>query len=297
MKKKPLVSVIIPNYNHALFLEERLKSVFKQTYQNFEVILLDDCSIDDSVKILSQYIKHPKVSHFVVNETNSGSPFKQWKKGIDLARGEYIWIAESDDYCDNMFLETLLTNIKPSTSVAYTQTYNVDQDGNKLNLNKWACGLDKKKWLSDYSNSGHFEIKNYLRYRNTIPNASAVIFKKQNAQECIPTEMRYCGDWLFWINLLKSGDIVYIAKPLNYFRKHSETTRIDKNFDNEKERYQEYFKIIRYTSHTISRILNIKKYDWILFEWKRKSADFKMTSIFLINMPIDLIIRYIYLLK
>ena len=109
--------------------------------------------------------------------------------------------------------------------------------------------------------------------------------------------MRYCGDWLFWINLLKTGEILYIAKPLNYFRKHSETTRIDKNFDNEKERYQEYFKIIRYTSNTISRTLNIKKYDWILFEWKRKSADFIKTAIFSINMPIELIIRYIYLLK
>lgn len=92
-----LVSIIIPNYNHAAFLQQRLNSVFQQTYQNFEVILLDDASTDASVAILNEYKDHPKVSHLVINERNSGSPFKQWQKGIALAKGEYVWIAESDD--------------------------------------------------------------------------------------------------------------------------------------------------------------------------------------------------------
>ena len=62
------VSVIVPNYNHAAFLPKRLESIFNQTYQDFEVILLDDASTDTSVEVLSQYADHPKVTHFVVNE-------------------------------------------------------------------------------------------------------------------------------------------------------------------------------------------------------------------------------------
>ena len=65
---KPEVSIIVPNYNHAQFLKQRLESIFNQTYQNFEVILLDDASTDKSVSILEKYSKHSKVSHFIVNE-------------------------------------------------------------------------------------------------------------------------------------------------------------------------------------------------------------------------------------
>lgn len=61
--KHPKVSIIIPNYNHAKYLPQRLESVYNQTYQDFEVILLDDCSNDASVTILNTYAKHPKTSH------------------------------------------------------------------------------------------------------------------------------------------------------------------------------------------------------------------------------------------
>ena len=68
--KHPQVSIIIPNYNHAKYLPQRLESVYNQTYQDFEVILLDDCSNDDSVTILNTYAKHPKTSHVVFNVFN-----------------------------------------------------------------------------------------------------------------------------------------------------------------------------------------------------------------------------------
>lgn len=82
-----------------------MKSIFNQTFQDFEVILLDDASTDNSREILHKYQEHPKVSHLIINETNSGSPFKQWEKGLAFARGEFIWIAESDDYCNIFFLK------------------------------------------------------------------------------------------------------------------------------------------------------------------------------------------------
>ena len=103
----PTVSVIVPNYNHARFLPQRIETILRQSYQDFELLLLDDCSTDDSRAILSQYASDPRV-RLEFNEMNSGSPFKQWNKGVRLARGKYVWIAESDDYADPQLLERLV---------------------------------------------------------------------------------------------------------------------------------------------------------------------------------------------
>src|ERR1700752_3159230 len=78
---KPKVSVIIPNYNHATFLIERIDSILCQTFQDFELIILDDCSNDNSRSIIEKYHGHEKISHIIYNPTNSGSPFMQWQKG------------------------------------------------------------------------------------------------------------------------------------------------------------------------------------------------------------------------
>src|SRR6478735_6868594 len=101
----PTVSVIVPNYNHAAYLPARINSILQQTYTDFELILLDDCSADNSREILENFRHHPKVSHIVYNEVNSGTTFKQWNKGIGLSKGKYIWIAESDDNCEAGLLE------------------------------------------------------------------------------------------------------------------------------------------------------------------------------------------------
>jgi cellulose synthase/poly-beta-1,6-N-acetylglucosamine synthase-like glycosyltransferase len=76
------------------YLRKRIESVLNQTYPNFEIIILDDCSVDSSKKIIEQYQNEQSISHIIYNSKNSGSPFKQWQKGFELAKGEYIWIAE-----------------------------------------------------------------------------------------------------------------------------------------------------------------------------------------------------------
>lgn len=74
--ESPLISVIIPNFNHARFLDERIQSVLYQTYQNFEVIIVDDKSTDNSLEVIDKYKDNPHVTQVVVNEENSSSPFK-----------------------------------------------------------------------------------------------------------------------------------------------------------------------------------------------------------------------------
>ncbi|MBR4876258.1 MAG: glycosyltransferase family 2 protein, partial [Rhodocyclaceae bacterium] len=102
---QPKVSVIVPNYNHAPYLRQRLDSIYQQTYQNMEVILLDDCSSDASVEILMEYAQRfPDRTICRFNDANSGSVFQQWKKGLEVASGELVWIAESDDFCAENFL-------------------------------------------------------------------------------------------------------------------------------------------------------------------------------------------------
>ncbi len=99
------VSVILPNYNHGKYLDERIGSIINQTFQDFELIILDDHSTDNSKSIIEKYRSHPKISHIEYNAINSGSPFRQWNKGIEVSRGSLIWIAESDDSCKLNFLE------------------------------------------------------------------------------------------------------------------------------------------------------------------------------------------------
>src|SRR5690554_2065895 len=134
MSNSVKVSVIIPSYNHCAFLEERLVSVFNQTYQDFEVILLDDASTDTSQELLKAYANHPKVSHVIFNTANSGSVFKQWIRGIELAIGEYIWIAESDDFAESTFLEATVGVLdeKDNLGLVFADTTKVDAKGNIL---------------------------------------------------------------------------------------------------------------------------------------------------------------------
>ena len=124
----PLVSVIVPNYNHEKFLEQRINSILNQTFQDFELILIDDKSTDNSLTILNKFKNHPKVSHLIINEINSGSPFKQWIRGLNIAEGEFIWIAESDDYAEFNFLEQTLDlfNFEDQLGLVYTDSNIVD---------------------------------------------------------------------------------------------------------------------------------------------------------------------------
>ena len=130
----PSISVIIPNYNHASFLRQRIESILNQTRQEFELIILDDASTDNSRDIIEMYRHDPRVSHIIYNEKNGGSPFKQWNKGIELAKGKWIWIAESDDYAEPEYLEKLLeqSTLHADAGFLYCLHNWVDEKGEKL---------------------------------------------------------------------------------------------------------------------------------------------------------------------
>jgi glycosyltransferase involved in cell wall biosynthesis len=225
----PNVSVIVPNYNHARFLEKRLESIFNQTYQDFEVIFLDDASTDNSLDVFSKFADNPRIAS-ILNAENSGSPFKQWNKGISLAQGEYIWIAESDDYAAPTLLEKLVQVLDTHKAVglAYCQSWEVDENNTVLsNRQYWTDDLDPDRWQQDFVSNGPDECRNFLVHKNTIPNASAVLFRAEaykNSQINNET-FRLVGDWFAWAKILIGSDIAFISEPLNYYRTHAHTAR------------------------------------------------------------------------
>lgn len=226
---QPLVSVILPSYNHARFLPQRLDSILAQTFCDFELIVLDDCSTDNSRSIIEEYARRFPMKA-VFNELNSGSPFIQWKRGAEMATGKYLWIAESDDYADPRLLETLVTKmtLNPTVGLAYCQSVSVDADNQVAGTwEHWTQELDAKRWNQDFVNCGRDEVANYLVRRNTIPNASAVLLKRDILLESLPkmSTMRLSGDWWTWCNILLRSDVAFVAEPLNHFRTHGLTVR------------------------------------------------------------------------
>lgn len=212
-----MVSVIIPNYNHAPYLKERIDSVLNQTYQDFEVIILDDCSTDNSREIINRYRNHPKVTHIFFNEQNSGSTFKQWHKGFELAKGEYIWIAESDDVAHLDFLGKVMSAIDGDEEVvlAASGIKFIDERGREYG----SASISKSKHIRKYS-SAKFITENML-LGNHLLNASSAIFRKDIIPKISPeyTNLRASGDYLFWIEVANQGKVVEIPQTLDYFRK------------------------------------------------------------------------------
>lgn len=229
----PKVSVVIPNYNHARFLRQRIDSVLQQTFQDFEVILLDDCSTDDSRSILSSYAGDPRV-RIEFNDANSGSTFKQWNKGVGLARGEYVWIAESDDYADEKFLERLVAVLDagPQVAFAYCRSWRVYADGQ---LEGYADSyleiVDPEKWTKDFNVDGREECRKYFVRVNAVCNASSVLFRKAVYEHVGGADegLRFCGDWKVWAAMALAYRVAYLGEPLNYHRAHDATVTQESN--------------------------------------------------------------------
>lgn len=220
---KPLVSVIIPNYNHAPFLKERIDSVLNQTYKNIEVILLDDCSSDNSREIIESYRGHEKISHIEYNTTNSGSTFKQWEKGINIAKGEWIWIAESDDVAHNNFLSILTQYLTDNAAIIFCRSQIITENGEKID----EFNPSNNEVVDSFDLKGYLFVEQNMILNNWISNASSVIFSKNKYlnQVSIPSYYKLSGDYLAYLQLSKNSNVIFESRTLNFYRIHSETVR------------------------------------------------------------------------
>lgn len=228
---KPKISIIVPNYNHAPFLKARLDSIYSQTYSNFEVLLLDDCSTDESDKILKDYLhRFPQNTTYHVNEKNSGSVFHQWKKGIELATGDFIWIAESDDYSSDHFLEELVKYfINEAVMLAFCRTdFVTGSPPQKIWTTEHYLSSFKIDWKNTWIKSAHKLVNDAWAIKNIVPNVSSALFrnpKKIDSQlEHLWSTLKLYGDWIFYLKLIQGGLVAYSPHVTNFYRQHPNNT-------------------------------------------------------------------------
>ncbi len=224
MNKK--VSVIIPNYNYARFLQRRIDCIVNQTIKPAEIIFLDDCSTDNSLEVAQEILSKTDIPYRIVpNETNQGV-FKQWLKGIELTQYDYFWIAEADDYCELNFLEILLPAFEDEALIlSYCKSKLVNESGAFLGYNYGELDTVFGENYFDCSRLLEYNsfVTQHLAVMNVIPNVSAVLLSREKIISNLKLfdigNYKYCGDWIFYLLLNKIENIkmCYINVPLNYY--------------------------------------------------------------------------------
>lgn len=270
---QPAVSVIIPFYNHENFIEDRLDSILKQKIQDFEIIALDDCSSDASVEKVKAYLNDERIKLYL-NKINSGSPFKQWKKGITIANSAVVWIAEGDDSCSEDFLSQLLPYFDDQLiNIAYAKTEMINEYGEVQN-DAFKAYFEKaypKKFDSSYIRTGLEEVNEQLGAMSTLVNASGLLIRKSSFGETLNEAQNFkmCGDWLIYLDCLKNGKIAYEIGATNYFRRHSasQVKKVEGTdiYFNERRLITEYV----FSHFKTSKQLKIKAFNEVDSEWAR----------------------------
>ncbi len=230
------VSVILPNYNHARFLEERIRTVVDQAVRPNEIIFLDDCSSDNSVELAEKLLRASGISYkIVVNEGNSGCVFKQWAKGLSIAQNDLIWIAETDDSAHPEFLRHVVPAFERDDVMAsFGQITCIGEHGHpRDDLFGYYDGL------KDFStgNSTLVPAAKAFSYdfavKNVIPNASGLVFRKPHLtkQEMERLfEYRFAGDWYFYALVVRGGTIAFSRLAKSYFRVRESSASRDSFF-------------------------------------------------------------------
>lgn len=278
---KPSVSVIVPMYNHELFIDERIQTVLNQTIKDIEVLVFDDCSKDNSVKNASAYSHDFRVS-VEENIKNTGSPFAQWSKGLAVAESDVVWIAEGDDTCDNNFIATLLpyfddelVNIASGKTVIMNEKGEVNHSALEPYLNSaYPC-----KYLNSFIMDGFEEVNESFGAVCTLVNASGLLLRKSSLDTEIlkqASSFKMCGDWLIYLASLRKGKLAYDVNTNNYFRRHSASV-VNKvegsnTYFNERYKVTEFvFDNYKVTPKLVRKAFSAIDREWERFKFKHKN--------------------------
>lgn len=277
------VSVILPNYNHSKYLRLRIDTILAQTYPDFELIILDDCSVDSSREIIESYQGHPRISKVIFNEKNSGSTFLQWEKGIQLAVGKYIWLAESDDYSDPHFLERLMSAIENNQGVGLAFcASNITDENNQVSRKNYDYSPGVNDLLShDHIFDGQMFCEEHLFFGCILVNASAVVFEKSlylNINQDFKS-YKVSGDWRMWVEICYNTRVAYVSESLNYFRFHTNNVRTNKANIMNGEAIRNYLASLRKTgSDKVKGQLKKRLVKHWCFEFSRDIRNFRFTQ-------------------
>tara|TARA_R110000868_G_scaffold208557_2_gene458087 strand:+ start:21903 stop:25202 length:3300 start_codon:yes stop_codon:yes gene_type:complete len=234
----PKVSVIVPSFNYARFLPQRLATILNQSMPVWEIIFLDDASEDDSIEIARRFLHNCSIRCRIIrNDANSGSVFAQWKKGIDLAEGDIVWIAEADDWAASTFVETAaLAFADTEVVVSYTQSNQASAAGEIIcpDYLEYVREVDADRWRRPFVTEGMSELAEGLSVKNTLPNVSGVLFRREALKQVLESHFeeissyRVAGDWCTYMYLATIGRIAFDPRPLNYHRRHEQSVTISR---------------------------------------------------------------------
>ena len=205
----PLVSILIPSYNHARFLPACLNSVRSQTFQDWEVVLVDDGSKDESVEIARRYaLEDPRIS-VQVNEVNLGT-YGTEQRALELCSGQLIAILNSDDFWheEKLKVQVELLRKHDEAAFAYTLGWLADEHGDAKT--DWGIHED---WPTDELQ----ELLPFLLYENRIL-ASGVIFRRNRLR--FDPSCRYSGDWVALLRQSLLGPAACSVERLTFWRQH-----------------------------------------------------------------------------
>lgn len=205
MKDYGLVSIITPSYNSAKFIGATIDSIIAQTYQNWELLITDDCSTDDSLIIIEQYLqKDPRVQLFRL-EKNSGAGISR-NRSIQEARGRFIAFCDSDDQWYPEKLEKQLTFMNKKKCVLSYTSYMTCNEHNEL------TGIVVCNNRETFSS---------MKCDDEIGCLTAIYDTDKVGKVFMP-EMRKRQDWGLWLSILQQCKTAYgLKEPLAIYRIHS----------------------------------------------------------------------------
>ncbi|TCN56392.1 glycosyltransferase family 2 protein [Flavobacterium circumlabens] len=221
MENSKLVSIVIPCYNDKAYIEESVNSALNQSYENTEIIIVDDGSDEATKKILSGF-NHVKIK--LITQENKGLSAAR-NAGIANAQGEYILTLDADDFFENSFLEKAVPVLESDRSVGVVGCFT-------------QCFVDKNRIIFKYRPKGG-SIGDFLYGNSAVGNS---LFRKQcwlDAGGYDEKMRKGYEDWEFWISVTKRNWKIYIIEEFlfNYRKKENSMLQIT-NLLHEEENYQ-----------------------------------------------------------
>jgi glycosyltransferase involved in cell wall biosynthesis len=230
----PRITAAVLSHNYARHIEERLASVFAQTYPVEEALLLDDASTDDSVAVAEATAASWRRSlRLDLRGVNSGGVFPQWRRAAELARGDHLWIAEADDAASPDMLARLAGMLERhgDLDLVFCDSRAIGPDGETV-FDSYQ-DYYRQSGLDLLAEDGVFDARAFLEtclsVRNAVLNASAAIFRTEALRAALArcgdelASWRVAGDWRVYVELLaqSSGRVGWLAAPLNRHRRHA----------------------------------------------------------------------------
>jgi hypothetical protein len=213
----PKVTFVVPCYKLAHLLRECLDSILTQSFHDFEVLIMDDCSPDDTAAV-AQSFQDPRVK-YVRNEPNLGH-LRNYNKGLEMAAGDYIWLISADDRLRTpdvlqRYVETMEAN--PGVGFAFCPGFGL-KDGRETGIVSWAT-LDSP----DAIVNGRRFLYRLLESNCVLAPAGLVRKSCYERVGLFPLDLPFAGDWYLWCALALWYDVAYFAEPMVNYREHGES--------------------------------------------------------------------------